>query len=300
VTGTLNGRAQVMGGEITSSGGSFPQNEEYNPTTNTWSTLTAMPTPRHGAAAATIDGVVYVAGGGTTGGSSFSAVHEAFSFGTSSSPTDTTAPTVTSTAPANGATRVALATNVSATFSEAMDGATLNTSTFTLVRQDTTTVVAAALTYDATTKKAVLDPNANLAEGATYIATVKGGTNGAKDLAGNALTVDKVWSFTTEPVAEPVDAPSNLSATRSGRGTRTYIDLRWSDNSQVEAKYVIERSRNSSFTDNLVMYEVAANATSYRDTALQASTTYYYRVVAVRSDGTRSAPSNVATATTKK
>ena len=45
---------------------------------------------------------------------------------------DTTPPAVISTAPANGADNVAASSTVSATFSEAMDPATLNTSTFIL------------------------------------------------------------------------------------------------------------------------------------------------------------------------
>jgi hypothetical protein len=36
-----------------------------------------------------------------------------------------------------------------------------------------------------------------LAASTTYTATVKGGTNGAKDLAGNALAANVSWSFTT-------------------------------------------------------------------------------------------------------
>ncbi|HEY0604773.1 MAG TPA: kelch repeat-containing protein [Herpetosiphonaceae bacterium] len=76
--GTINGRAQVMGGERTPSGGVFSQNEEYDPATNTWRTLTPMQTPRHGAAAGTINSVVYVAGGGPNGGSSYSTTNEAF------------------------------------------------------------------------------------------------------------------------------------------------------------------------------------------------------------------------------
>ena len=45
---------------------------------------------------------------------------------------DTTAPTVTSKSPTAGATGVSLGTTVTATFSEAMAAATINTSTFTL------------------------------------------------------------------------------------------------------------------------------------------------------------------------
>jgi hypothetical protein len=83
--GTLNGRAQVMGGERTSTGGTFPQNEEYDPNTNSWRTLAPMPTSRHGAVGGTIKEIVYVAGGGPNAGS-FSAVNEAFSFGNPTSP----------------------------------------------------------------------------------------------------------------------------------------------------------------------------------------------------------------------
>ena len=61
--------------------------------------------------------------------------------------------------------------------------------------------LGAAVTYDPATKKAVLNPNANLKRGATYKAVV---TPGAEDLAGNALDQNptlsgaqpKQWSFT--------------------------------------------------------------------------------------------------------
>jgi hypothetical protein len=76
----LNGKALVIGGEATASGGAFPQNEEYDPAFDTWRTLAPMPTPRHGSAAATIGGQVFVAGGGIVAGSSFSSVLEIFSF----------------------------------------------------------------------------------------------------------------------------------------------------------------------------------------------------------------------------
>jgi hypothetical protein len=69
-----------MGGEVTGNGGTFPQNEEYDPVTDTWRSLTPMLTSRHGAVAGTIGDVVYVAGGGPVGGSSFTSTLEAFSF----------------------------------------------------------------------------------------------------------------------------------------------------------------------------------------------------------------------------
>jgi len=114
-------------------------------------------------------------------------------------PADTTPPTVVGTAPTPGATGVPATANVTATFSEAVNGATLTTSTFTLVRQGTTTVLGAAVSYDAATRRATLNPSADLAPGTPYMATVKGGASGVKDPAGNPLAADRVWSFTTAP-----------------------------------------------------------------------------------------------------
>jgi hypothetical protein len=118
------------------------------------------------------------------------------------SPIDMTSPGVTGTSPANNATGVLQGANLIATFSEAMQASTINTTTFRLRKSGTTTNVAAAVSYDPTTKRATLNPNANLQAGATYVATV---TTGAKDLAGNALDQNpsvtgdqqKVWFFKT-------------------------------------------------------------------------------------------------------
>ncbi|MEA3552753.1 Ig-like domain-containing protein, partial [Pseudarthrobacter sp. C1] len=110
-------------------------------------------------------------------------------------PGDTTAPTVTSTSPAAGATGVAVTANATGTFSEAMDASTVTSSTFTL--QTGTTTVPAAVTYSSTDRVATLNPGADLAAGTTYTAVIKGGSGGVKDVAGNALAQDKTWSFTT-------------------------------------------------------------------------------------------------------
>ena len=54
------------------------------------------------------------------------------------------------------------------------------------------------MSYDATTNMATLTPQAALQYGATYTVTVKGGSGGVTDVAGNALAADVSWSFTTE------------------------------------------------------------------------------------------------------
>jgi hypothetical protein len=110
-----------------------------------------------------------------------------FTTGTS---VDLTPPIVTSTDPANGATSVVLDTKIAATFSKPMDPSTINTMTF-IITQGVNTI-SGTVTYTDTT--AVFSPSANLTPNTVYTATI---TTGAKDLAGNALVINYVWSFTT-------------------------------------------------------------------------------------------------------
>jgi hypothetical protein len=95
--------------------------------------------------------------------------------------------------PAAGATGTPVTANVTGTFPEAMNASTVSPATFTLTAG--TTTVPAAGTYNSTNRVATLNPTADLAAGTTYTATIKGGTNGVKDAAGNALASDKTWTF---------------------------------------------------------------------------------------------------------
>ena len=106
---------------------------------------------------------------------------------------DTTPPSVTSTSPANGATGVSQGPNVTATFSEDMDPSTITTSSFFL-RDSSNAIVAATVSYNASSRVANLKPNAALTASITYTATI---TTEVKDLSGNALTANHSWSFTT-------------------------------------------------------------------------------------------------------
>ena len=60
-------------GEKTPAGESFVEVEVYDPTTDSWSTLTDMPIGRHGAVWGRIGSAIFVATGGPTGGSAFTA-----------------------------------------------------------------------------------------------------------------------------------------------------------------------------------------------------------------------------------
>jgi hypothetical protein len=108
----------------------------------------------------------------------------------------TSAPTIISTNPVNGATAVPLNQKVLATFSTAMNAATISTTTFTLTGPGATPITG-TVTYAAASNSALFSPAANLAASTTYTATV---TTGAQDLAGNALgagVVPNPWTFTT-------------------------------------------------------------------------------------------------------
>lgn len=139
---------------------------------------------------------------------------------------DKTAPTVSSTSPANGATGVSVNTAVTVTFAKKMDPATINGTTFAL---DNGAVGTAA--YDQATMTAVFTPSPNLAYGTLYTVTV---ASGVKDLAGNTMLTSYTWSFTTACpaiVLSPSGLPGgtrgslyNQSITASGgKAPYTYV-----------------------------------------------------------------------------
>jgi hypothetical protein len=129
---------------------------------------------------------------------------------------DTTPPTVTAMTPADGATDVGLGTTVTAQFSEAMDEATINGTTFALT-DGGGSPVAATVTYDGPNQTATLTPTAALARSTTYTPTVTGDSSGVKDSAGNALVGDVTWSFTT--VASDTTPPTVTSMTPADGAT---------------------------------------------------------------------------------
>ncbi|MBC8132284.1 MAG: hypothetical protein H7X95_04830, partial [Deltaproteobacteria bacterium] len=86
--GGINGVAaygcfHIWGGEGTNTGfpnDVFPQHDVYDPRSNTWTRLLALPTPVHGVTgAAFLNGLIYIPGGGTmSGGSSGSPIFQVF------------------------------------------------------------------------------------------------------------------------------------------------------------------------------------------------------------------------------
>ena len=141
---------------------------------------------------------------------------------------DKTAPTVASTNPVSNAQNVDFNKTVAVTFSESMNAATLNATTFTLTKLDATSSVVGAVTYS--NLIANFNPDVNLDANSTYTALI---TTGAKDLAGNALASSYSWQFRTGAVPDTT-APTVISTdpvnNATGVSTNKIIAVTFSEN----------------------------------------------------------------------
>ena len=121
---------------------------------------------------------------------------------------------------------VSLSAAANATFSKAMDPSTITTATFAVTGPGTTPV-AGKVSYDVPTRIATFTPASALADSTTFTATI---TTGAKDLAGNALASNFVWSFTTGSTAgqAPIDlgAATNFAVLAQATVTSTGATIR--------------------------------------------------------------------------
>ena len=117
-------------------------------------------------------------------------------------------PTVLSTSPLNATIEVPRSTTGTATFSKAMNPATITTSTFTLF--DGTSYVTGTVGYDAPSRTATFTQTSPpLAWGTVYTASI---TTGATDTDGLALQSAHTWTFTTTAPVYPlvsVTSPAN-------------------------------------------------------------------------------------------
>ncbi len=152
--------------------------------------------------------------------------------------TDTTPPVVTAAAPAAGDLTVTRTTAVSVTFSEPMDAAATSQA-FSLTRSGASTPVTGTVSWSGTTMRFV--PSSALAGGSTYTARV---STQARDLAGNRLASERVWSFTTivEVTALPTATTRQSGSVRSGGAAQLGSD----DN----AYFVVASTTSSTYTSS--------------------------------------------------
>ena len=155
--------------------------------------------------------------------------------------TDTTKPVLTDKQPAAGATGVPVATTPTATFSEAVQPATI-----AMTLSAGSTAVAASTGYDAASRTVTLTPSAALATNTTYTVNL----SGAKDTAGN--TMDPVtWTFTTATSAS--GCPCTLWTS-----TTTPATAAASDSSAVELG-VKFRASQAGYVTGIKFYKGSGN-----------------------------------------
>ncbi|WP_246669865.1 S8 family serine peptidase [Arthrobacter zhaoguopingii] len=146
---------------------------------------------------------------------------------------DAVTPAVTARTPGINAVSVPVANNLSVTFGEAVLGVAAGTF---VLRDAAGAVVPAAVSYNATTRTAVLNPVSNLVADRKYTATLTGGITAIRDAAGNPFAAS-TWVFTAGPAptvtaripginAVGVKRVANIGATFSepiqGAGTTTF------------------------------------------------------------------------------
>jgi hypothetical protein len=126
-----------------------------------------------------------------------------------------TIPTVNVSNPTSGNQFVTTSTNgvagggkqVTATFSLAMNPATINASTFILAPVGGVALIPASVTYNAVTKVATLSTASALQANTSYTALIQGAVTSA---AGTPMGCQYAWNFKTAAVAATGLAPINL------------------------------------------------------------------------------------------
>ena len=130
---------------------------------------------------------------------------------------DTTAPTVSSSVPVDDATDVAITANVTVTFSEAIDIASVSSASFKLTERGSSEAIEGS--YNASGSGVTLNPTSDLAPSTTYTLTL---STAITDLSGNRLASGATISFTTASSGEdPVNDPATGSDTTAPDVTST-------------------------------------------------------------------------------
>jgi hypothetical protein len=112
----------------------------------------------------------------------------------------------------------------------------------------------------------------------------------ATNLGGDSAYSNPATATTQAAQAVPA-APSNLTATAV---STSQINLSWTDNSNNETGFKIERCEGNACTNFAEIAQVGANVTTFSDTGLSRNTRYRYRVRAFNGVG-NSGYSNIVT-----
>ncbi|HWI05944.1 MAG TPA: DUF4082 domain-containing protein, partial [Solirubrobacteraceae bacterium] len=125
-------------------------------------------------------------------------------------PPDTRPPRVSSVSPTDGQSAVPAGAKVTVTFDERLDPLTVNGGSIVL-RDAAGNPIVGNVEYDDAARKATLTPSSPLPLGTSFTATVKSGTAGVTDTAGNEFAADYSWTFNTSD-----DCPCTVFAPTAG------------------------------------------------------------------------------------
>ena len=204
-------------------------------------------------------------------------------------------PTITTTTPASSATGVAIGTAtartpVKATFSEAVTG--VSGTSFTL--KQGTTAVAAAVTYDATTRVATLTPAAALVADRTYTVALSAAI---KDAAGNPITA-KTWTFITGPrptvtAKTPASAATGVSRTANATATFSEAVTGLPTTAAASANFTIKQTSTGAAFASVASYNATTRVATLNPTGTLLANTQY---TVTLSSGVKDAAGNTLTA----
>jgi methionine-rich copper-binding protein CopC len=173
----------------------------------------------------------------------------------SSSLVDVTPPSLSVAAPSAGATGVNSGGNVDATFSEAVQAATIGF----VLRDPSNAVVPATVSYNSATRVATLDPTNILSPLTTYTVTV----SGAKDAAENVMAVTS-WSFTTAALdtTPPVVSTNVPSSGSTNIALRTSLKATFNEPVQGSTiTFTLKDSLNQNVTGTVRYDELSQTVT---------------------------------------
>lgn len=192
---------------------------------------------------------------------------------------------VTTTRPLEGAVNVPVNGNVTVTFNETMDAATITTTTVKLEGLGGAEI-SGSVSYNEATRTMTFDPASNLQTETTYLVRL---TTGITDAGGNPLVQEMTFSFMTGADFPEDDIfPVFAGATSAVAAGSDAITLSWTgtaatDNQSPQSGivYFVYRATTSD-AQNFAnpTYVTGPGVTSYTATGLTAGTTYYFVVLA--------------------
>ncbi len=173
-------------------------------------------------------------------------------------------PVVVTTNPLNNSTGVAINKKVAVTFNEDMNANSINASTFYV--QQGTTIILGSISTSGTTSIFTAASNFNL--NTTYTAIV---TTNVRDVAGNALVNDYVWTFTTGtsadisvPVVTSTDPVNAATAVPLNKKVITFFNKSMNPQTINAATFLLKQGTNSilgvvSYSGNSAVFTPSTN-----------------------------------------